>query len=103
MALHRHKRASHLPGHVKPDSERVRTGKDAGQVGLPSQSGPNRGTNTGSAAPGGVRASSKAGVTKSGGAEPGDAQRKGPVTIPGASRGATKISGVNVGGRAQRG
>lgn len=81
----------------------LRTGKDAAMTGQPAQSGPNRGTNTGSSTPGGVRAASKAGVAKRGGAEPSDPDRKGAVTIPGASAGAKSISGTNVGGRAQRG
>ena len=82
----------------------LRTGRDASQTGAPAQSGPNRGTNTGSATPGGVGGSKKAGARQSGGSKSSAAGgRKGPVTIPGAGRGAQTISGVSVAGVAKKG
>lgn len=81
----------------------LRTGKDASMEGQPAQSGPNRGTNTGSASPGGVAGSAKAGAAQRGANDASGGNRNGPLTIPGAGKGATTISGTRVGGRAQKG
>lgn len=81
----------------------LRTGRDMANENA-AQSGPNRGSNTGSATPGGVNGSAKAGARQRGGTKnsaPGG--RKGPVMIPGAGRGAQSISGVKVAGVAKKG
>lgn len=77
-----------------PDT--LRTGKDMATRNA-AQSGPNRGTNTGSASPGGIVASTKAGVAMRAGIRSKDGNRASPVKIPGASRGATTIDGKKVG------
>lgn len=74
----------------------LRTGRDMASENA-AQSGPNRGTNTGSASPGGIVASTKAGVAMRAGIRSKDGNRAKPVMIPGASRGATTIDGKKVG------
>lgn len=74
----------------------LRTGRDMASENA-GQSGPNRGTNTGSASPGGIAASAKAGAGMRAGIRSKDGNRANPVKIPGASRGATTIDGKKVG------
>lgn len=81
----------------------LRTGKDMASENA-GQSGPNRGTNTGSASPGGVNGSTKAGARKRGGTVGSSAGgRKGAVTIQGSKPGAQTISGTAIAGVAQKG
>lgn len=84
-----------------PDT--LRTGRNMASANA-AQSGPNRGTNTGSASPGGVNGSTKAGARQRGGSVgSGAGGRKGAVTIPGATPGAQTISGTAIAGVAQKG
>ena len=99
MAQDRPVSSHNTHGGTPPNTERVRSGQDASQEGLPSQSGPNRGTNTGTDSPGGVKATigTTARAAQGRPGNVGTSDRKGAVRIPGAGRGATKIDGMRRG------